>query len=203
MEKAFGKDDVNVGASVPVRDTFGHKAHYKIEKFKGDFKTREEAVKAGAELFETLEFEDNCLLNSGINLLLTLGIGGTGTAWTNALAAIGIGDSATAADPTQTDLLAAINKTYKAMDATYPTNPCVNQQLVARSTFGSADANYVWNEIVLRNGVASGTCLNRKVQAMGTKASGKVSRKTMMPHNYMGSDVNDNAILNLCFLPWD
>jgi hypothetical protein len=172
MEKAFGKDEVNVGALVPIRDTFGHKTHWKIEKFKGDFKSREEAVKAGAELFETLEFEDNCLLNTGINLLLTLGIGGSGTAWTNALAAIGIGDSATAADPTQTDLLAATNKTYKAMDANYPTNPCVSQQLVARSTFASGDANYVWNEIVLRNGVSSGTCLNRKVQAMGTKASG-------------------------------
>jgi hypothetical protein len=172
MEKAIGKDVVNVGALVPVRDSWSYKTHWKIEKFKGDFKTREEAIKAGAELFETLEFEDNCLLNSGINLLLTLGIGGTGTAWTNALAALGVGDSNTAADPTQTDLQAATNKTYKAMDATYPTNPCVSQQLVARSTFGSADANYVWNEIVLRNGVSSGTCLNRKVQAMGTKASG-------------------------------
>lgn len=172
MEKAFGKDDVNVGALIPVREVVRHRTSWTIEKFKGNFKSREEAIKAGAELFETLQFEINCLLNSGINLLLTLGIGGSGQAWTNALAAIGIGDSATAADPTQTDLQAATNKCYKAMDATYPTNPCVNQQLVARSTFGSADANYVWNEIVLRNGVASGTCLNRKVQAMGTKASG-------------------------------
>jgi hypothetical protein len=172
MEKAFGKDTVHVGAMIPVKEQMHFKTHWKIEKFKGDFKSREEAIKAAAELFETLEFDDNCLLNSGINLLLTLGIGGSGQAWTNAAAALGVGDSNTAADPTQTDLQAATNKTYKAMDATYPTNPCVNQQLVARSTFGSADANYTWNEIVLRNGFASGTCLNRKVQAMGTKASG-------------------------------
>jgi hypothetical protein len=172
MEKAFGKDEVNVGALIPAKDVLRYKTRWTIEKFKGDFKTREEAVKAKAELIEKLEIEDNCLLNSGINLFLTLGIGGSGTAWSNAVAAIGVGDSATAADPTQTDLQASTNKTYKAMDSTYPTNPCVNQQLVARSTFGSADANYTWNEIVLRNGVASGTCLNRKVQAMGTKASG-------------------------------
>jgi hypothetical protein len=171
MEKAFGKDTVHVGAMIPMKDAVRYKTRWAIEKFRGDFKSREDAVKAKAELFEKLEFEDNCLLNSGINLLLTLGIGGSGTAWSNAVAAIGVGDSATAADPTQTDLLGS-NKKYETMDSTYPTNPCVNQQLVARSTFPSGDGNFHWQEIVLRNGVASGTCLNRKVQDMGTKASG-------------------------------
>lgn len=171
-EKALGRESAHVGADVPLMEKGHLHIHWRIEKFRGDFRSRAEAVKAGALPYETLEYFKNCLLNSGINLLLTLGIGGTGTAWTNAVAALGVGDSATAAGPTQTDLQAATNKLYKAMDASYPTNPCVSQQLVARSTFASADANFHWQEIVLRNGVASGTCLNRLVQDMGTKASG-------------------------------
>lgn len=170
MEKAFGKDDVHVGAIIPVKECVGHRAKWVIEKFKGDFKSREEAIKAGAELLEMLEFEDNCLLNSGINLMWTLLGGGSGTKWDNADAALGVGDSNTAADPAQTDLQGS-NKTYKAMDSSYPTYG-TSQQIVFRSTFGSADANYAWNEIVCRNGVSSGTCMNRKVQSMGTKASG-------------------------------
>jgi hypothetical protein len=170
MEKAFGKDNVYVGAIIPVKEDVGHRTNWVIEKFKGDFKSREEAIKANAELIEKLEFEGNCLLNSGINLMWTLLGGGSGTKWDNADAALGVGDSDTAESASQTDLQGT-NKTYKAMDSGYPTYG-TSQQIVFRSTFGSADANYHWQEIVCRNGVSSGTCMNRKVQDMGTKASG-------------------------------
>lgn len=111
----------------------------------------------------------NLFLNVGINRLLDLMTGNSSAAWTNADAQIGIGDSSTAAAAGQTDLQAATNKTYKAMDATYPT-AAASQQTQFKSTFGTSDANYAWNEFVVRK--STGTlCLDRGVSSMGTKTS--------------------------------
>lgn len=80
-----------------------------------------------------------------------------------------LGDSSTAAAAGQTDLQAASNKTWKAMDATYPTAG-TSQQAVFRSTFATGDANYAWNEFAVRR--STGTLLlNRGVSSMGTKTS--------------------------------
>jgi hypothetical protein len=174
LERAVGKDEVSIGALIPMLDLAKHKTKWTIEKFKGDFKTREEAIAAGAELLETLEFEDNLLLNEGINWAWqALCSGGTSmTLFDNGHAYIGVGDSNTAEAATQTGLQASTNKTYKAMDASYPTYGS-SQQAVWRSTFGSSDANYAWNEITVANGSSDASVnLNRKVQSMGTKASG-------------------------------
>jgi len=124
------------------------------------------------ELIEALRFTGNLLLNEGINALWAL-VAGTGeTKFDNTNANIGVGDSNTAADATQTGLQAATNKLYKAMDASYPTYGS-SQKVTHRSTFGSAEANFTWNEITVANGNSDAAKnLNRKVQAMGTKASG-------------------------------
>lgn len=120
--------------------------------------------------FSVDRFEENILLNAGITELLNLLIGGTATAFNNANARLGVGDSTTAAAATQTGLQAPTNKTYKAMDSSYPS---VSAQTVTfQSTFTGTDANYTWNEFCVDNG-ASGTTLNRKVSAQGTKASGQ------------------------------
>jgi len=124
------------------------------------------------ELIEALKFRGNVLLNEGINELMAL-LAGTGAVqFDNTNANIGVGDSATAADATQTGLQAATNKLYKAMDASYPTYGTA-QKVTHRSTFASAEANFAWNEITVCNtGADAGKNLNRKVQDMGTKASG-------------------------------
>ena len=115
-------------------------------------------------------FEYNLLLNEGINELWTLVAGTGATKFDNTNAYIGVGDSATAADATQTGLQAATNKVYKAMDASYPTYGS-SQKTTWRSTFGSGDANFAWNEITVANGNSDASKnLNRKVQSMGTKA---------------------------------
>jgi hypothetical protein len=115
-------------------------------------------------------FEGNLLLNEGINAAWTLICGGGGTAFNNANANIGVGDSNTAASASQTGLQGS-NKTYKAMDSGYPTYGS-SQQAVFKSTFGTGDANYSWQEITVANGNSdSATNLNRKVQDMGTKTS--------------------------------
>lgn len=89
--------------------------------------------------------------------------------FTNANANLGVGDSATAFAAAQTDLQAAANKLRKAMEATYPTR--ATNVLTFRSLFGTAEANFAWNEWGVFNAASAGTMLSRKVEALGTKAS--------------------------------
>ncbi len=122
--------------------------------------------------YEVIEQEGNCLLNSGIDEiwdLVTGVVSGNDHIFDNAHAQIGVGDSNTAAVATQTDLQAAVNKQYNGMEATYPTS--TSQQATFKASFATGEANYAWNEWVIRQST-SGICLNRKVEALGTKASG-------------------------------
>jgi hypothetical protein len=116
-------------------------------------------------------FKGNMLLNAGINVAWGLVCGAGGNAWNNANSYIGVGDSSTAAAATQTGLQAAANKLNKAMDATYPLAAAAQAE-VWRSTFGTADANWAWNEITVSNANDFTHALNRLVQTMGTKVSG-------------------------------
>lgn len=133
---------------------------------------------------ELVDIEHNLLMYGGASCQWQTLIGnGTVTAgqaltyFSNAQAAIGVGDSTTAAAATQTDLVAATNKLRKAMDATYPqhtdsaTSPAAS--IAYRSTFATGDANYAWQEWGIFNSVSAGTgrMLNRKVESLGTKTS--------------------------------
>lgn len=109
------------------------------------------------------------LTNAGRDLIAADIIGEAVTEFNNANAHIGVGDSTTAFAVTQTDLQAATNKLRKAMDATYPTRS--GNVLTFRSTFGTADANFAWQEWAVFNAASAGTMLNRKVESLGTKAS--------------------------------
>ena len=120
-----------------------------------------------AETGETLpaisEVEGNMLLNEGIGEFLDLACGlGTPTAFSNANAYIGVGDSVTAEAASQTDLQASTNKTYKAMAASYPSRSA--QTVTWRAVFGSSDANYAWQEFSVANASScTGKNLNRNV----------------------------------------
>ena len=122
--------------------------------------------------YEVIEMEHNCLLNSGIDKiwdLVTGVVSGAGHIYDNAAAQIGVGDSTDAEDPTETDLQAATNKTYKAMEGGYPTS--TTQKATFKSSFGTGDANYAWEEWVVKQ-ATSAVCLNRKVESLGTKSTG-------------------------------
>ena len=82
---------------------------------------------------------------------------------------IGVGDSTTAFAATQTDLQAATNKLRKSMDAGYPTQS--GNVLTFRATFGTAEANWAWNEWGIFNASSGGVMLNRKVESLGTKTN--------------------------------
>lgn len=109
------------------------------------------------------------LTDAGRNHLVQAGIGAGVTAFSNANAHIGVGDSSTAFAAGQTDLQAATNKLRKAMDATYPTGAA--NVLTFRATFGTGDANFAWNEWGIFNAASAGTMLNRKVESLGTKTN--------------------------------
>lgn len=141
-----------------MKDICSVKGHIRVEKFDAD-----------GSLFGVVEAE-NLFLTAGINELWKLVIGSSANVFSNAQAQIGIGDSATATTAGMTDLQAATNKTYKAMDATYPPAPS-GGAAVFRSTFGSADANYAWNEFVVKQ-ATSAICLDRGTGTFGTKAGG-------------------------------
>ena len=132
--------------------------------------------------YEVIKVPGNLLMYGGASLIIEALIG-NGTATTAQTltylkaseAYLGVGDSSSAVAATQTDLQAASNKTRKAMDATYPTHTDGTTSAAAsavwKSTFGTGDANFAWNEAALFNGSSGGRMLNRKLVSMGTKTS--------------------------------
>jgi hypothetical protein len=119
--------------------------------------------------YEVIKGEGNCLLNTGIDEMWDLIVGDSTNHFNNTTAQIGVGDSNTAASASQTDLQAATNKTYKGMESGYPTSTA--QKANFKSSFGASDANYTWNEWVVKQST-SAKCLNRKVESLGTKSGG-------------------------------
>jgi hypothetical protein len=165
-------------------DKIGWKAEWRIDKFKDPNTRIAKALQAGMPVQEAInfyaqayicseKFEANLALNEGLQELIDVICGlGSPTIWDNSNARLGVGDSNVAADPAQTGLQAASNKTYKAMDATYPQRS--DQTAEWRATFGSAEANYAWEEYTVVNAASdTGKNLNRKVSNKGTKSSGE------------------------------
>ena len=178
--------EIDGGDRVPQRDGDGVTADHMewrtvatLEKYDD-----EDAFKRG-ECASVEVHEGNLAVQGGWSNLWQCLIGnGTGTGsqtltyFNNANAHIGVGDSSTAAAASQTDLVAATNKTRIAMDATYPqhTDGTSAGALVItfRVTAGSGVANFAWNEWGIFNASTGQRMLNRKVFTGGTKASGAV-----------------------------
>lgn len=150
-----------------MNETIRYKTEWKIRKYAND-----EAFDRG-EAFEEAIVEGNLLLNEGIGELWDLSCGlGTPTAFSNANAHLGVGDSSTAESAAHTGLQASTNKVYKAMESGYPSRS--GQTVTWRSVFGSSEGNFAWNEFTVANGNSDGADnLNRKVSSQGTKASGQ------------------------------
>lgn len=149
-----------------TRDVIHYLTEWRIKKYADD------AAFAADTPFDSAYIRGNLLLNEGITELLKLLIGDTATAFNNANAYIGVGDSTTAESAAHTDLQAATNKTYIGMAATYP--QVSGQTVTFQAVFGSGDANYSWQEFTVANG-SSGSAknLNRKVSNQGTKVAGQ------------------------------
>lgn len=165
-------------------DKIGWKARWRIDKFRDpDAKIAkglqagmpvQEAISRYAQAFICTEaFQANIALNEGLQELIDIICGlETPTKWDNSNARLGVGDSNVAEDASQAGLQAASNKTFKAMDATYPQRS--GQTAEWRATFGIDEANFAWEEYTVVNAADdTGKNLNRKVTSKGTKSSGE------------------------------
>ncbi len=118
------------------------------------------------------------LTTAGATFLAQATINDSPTFFTSGVNAyLGVGDSTTAFNISQTDLQAASNKTRKVATVTRASN--VNTFI---SSFGTSDANWDWNEVGIFNaGPSGGTMLARKVESpsLGTKTSAQVWQLTV------------------------
>lgn len=121
--------------------------------------------------YEVITVDGNLMVTAGITLLWTLLIGGGGTAFSNANARLGVGNSNTAEAIGQVDLQGG-STLRKAMNSTFPSVAAA--VITFQSTFSTAEANFTWLEVGTFNSGAGATMLNRKVPVggLGTKASG-------------------------------
>lgn len=186
-------EGATVSARVDGADSIRWRPRVRVDKFdqdQTDFTIRRLRLDREPQLrdlaacctpYEVVEADGNLLTTAGLQRLTNLMIGAGGQAATNTAARLGVGNSATAEAVGQTDLQAAAgssNRWFQIMDATYPT--AVNGVMTFVATVGSSNGNFVWNEWGVDIGtptVTSGTTvnavlLNRKVQALGTKAVG-------------------------------
>jgi hypothetical protein len=88
----------------------------------------------------------NLIVNTGKDTILKR-LGGTGLSSFGEIGGIGVGDSTQTAALTDTDLVAASNKTWKDISTTDKTY--VRPTLFVTTDFGFSQANYTWNEIGL------------------------------------------------------
>jgi hypothetical protein len=113
---------------------------------------------------------ENIFLTAGINELWKLVTGQSANTFTNAQAQIGIGDSSTAATAGQTDLQAATNKTYKAMNGSFPSVPAAGA-VQFQATFASPTRTTPGRSSSSSRAPAA-ICLDRGVASLGTKVAG-------------------------------
>jgi hypothetical protein len=109
------------------------------------------------------------LTNAYATFLAQATLGESITPFNSSNARIGVGDGTTAFNASQTDLQGT-NKVRKAMDSGYPTRS--GATMTFQATFTGSEANFTWNEWGVFNAATGGVMLNRKVENLGTKASG-------------------------------
>ncbi|MFB3880958.1 MAG: hypothetical protein ACE149_06825 [Armatimonadota bacterium] len=150
--------------------TFGADVLWYLERFGPEEGLRR--FYAENELGYELVREGNLLTQTGINQLWLALTGGAFTAFSNANARIGVGNSNVAAQATDTDLLGT-SASWKTMEAGYPlVSVLADRKVSFRSIFGATEGNHAWEEWGLDNGAAAHKLLNRKVESLGTKSSG-------------------------------
>lgn len=107
----------------------------------------------------------------GRNLVASAIVGAAYTPFNAANGRLGVGDSTTAFAVSQTDLVAATNKFRKAFDAA---PGLATNVITAVATFGSAEANFSWQEFAMFNAGSGGDMFSRVVSNQGTKVAGQV-----------------------------
>jgi hypothetical protein len=210
-ERAYGSDQFGVGVHAPLterpRNERGILIVEKYDRDMVDFVAAKLGLprsgrpgfrqpvtpdfhRYGIKPYETRETEhSNLLTTAGWTRLLTLAIGGGGTAYAAASTRIGVGTATAAAAVGNTDLSAAAgtaNRFFQPVTGAGTVGTGTGtQRLSFVSTFGTGDANFAWQEWGIDQGTATGstvtaTMLNRAVSNQGTKASGQTWTATAL-----------------------
>ena len=174
----------HVGAGLETHEPLHWKAVWRVEKYHtptpGDVARLE---RGELRPYEVIDRVGNLALLGGVSSIWQTLIGnGTAAAgqalsyFSNANAYIGVGSVTTSAVNTQTRLQDA-SAAYGTMDSTYPqhtdgTTAATAGTITYRATFGTALANFSWQEWGVSNGTATASrFLNRKVEDLGSKTS--------------------------------
>ena len=117
--------------------------------------------------------EPNKVVNTGLSHVIKLITGESALTLNNANARLGSGDNSTAEAAGQTNLQAATNKIWVAMDATYPTAES-NRKTRFQATFAAGVATWTWLEDGFARGDpgSGGIMAGRKVVNHGAKGAG-------------------------------
>lgn len=122
-------------------------------------------------LINSEEFEGNVALNEGLQQVIEVICGiSSPTLWNNGNARVGVGNSNTAAQATDSGLLGG-STAFASMDSGYPQRS--DQKAIWKGTFGDGVAEFSWEEFTVDNGVVGNINLNRYVISKGTKSSGE------------------------------
>lgn len=156
------------------------KKKWTIQRFKNDaaYQARQptSVVDGKGNILSAIsEFEQNVLLNEGINNVLLPVLCGTAspTVYDNANARLGVGTDGTTAESASQSGLQGGTTSFATMDTGYPS--VGSQTATWKATFDGTTANQDWKEFTTVNAADdTGDNLNRKVSDQGTKADGQV-----------------------------
>lgn len=171
----------HAGASVEAYDVMRYRVKWRAELFVGKHWKNPDGTTNRPDVVR--ETTGNLLLRGGASLIWETLRGAGTTASTaakkyfNATAALGVGNSTVAAAATQTALQGG-SQSFKALTGGFPTHTTGSTaatvaDIVYKSTWGTGEGNFAWNEFGLANkaSTANRRLLNRKVQALITKTS--------------------------------
>ncbi len=146
----------------------------------------------GVTPYDTSEVLGNLITNGGWGRLLTLAIGGGGTAYDATHTRIGVGTGTAGASGNDTSLggTGSVGAQYNLVSGAGTatngtgTSGTGSATLAFAATFGTGDANFHWQEFCVDQGTASGTAavatlLNHKISDQGTKVSGQTWTATV------------------------
>lgn len=174
-EQATASDAARLAAAVELADRLGWSISWRVLKYHS---LDAHEITPDTVPDEVAEFEGNGLLNAGIGVLIdrlvTDAPGVNSAAFSSANARLKVGNGTTAFSAAHTDLQGGSTATA-AMDGGFPS--VAGQVITWQATFGAGVANFAWEEVGVQNGAGAinGTTvkmLNRRVGALGTKASG-------------------------------
>ena len=165
-----------------IRTGIIHETRFSIAKFRDPQGQIAQSLKAGLPIAEAKQFagdlflaeecwEGNTGLNEGLQNLIDVAaaLGGTNYGSANAYLGVGIGTAAAAAAQTG---LQGTATAFAAIDASYPAR--TSQTVEYRATFGTAAANFAWEEYTLVNAATdAGQNLLRATSTKGTKVAGE------------------------------